>query len=141
MKETLISEATIAINAPREAVWNAITDPESIRAYLMGTTVTSDWEEGSSITYEGEYEGKRYKDKGEIVKMEPGKVFQSTFLSGAKEDKPENYHLVTYNLWEKDGKTMVTLSQDNIHSEKELEHSNNNWNMVLQKLKELVEKK
>lgn len=140
MKEALISEATIAIDATREQVWEAITTPSIIQQYLMGAQVTADWREGGSITYEGEYNGKKYKDKGEIKKMEPGKVFQSTFLSGTKEDKPENYHLVTYNIWERDGKTMVTLSQDNIHSEKELEHSTTNWKMVLEKLKEVLEK-
>ncbi|WP_343703849.1 SRPBCC family protein [Chitinophaga sp.] len=140
MKETLISEATVAIEATPQQVWEAITTPDTVHQFLLGTQVTSDWKEGSEIIYEGEYNGKKYRDKGVIKKMEPGKVFQSTFLSGTKEDKPENYHLVTYNIWEKDGKTMVTLSQDNIHSEKELEHSNSNWAMVLEKLKEILEK-
>ena len=59
-------------------------------------------------------------------------------MSG-KVDKPENYNLVTYNLTKKDDKTLVTLSQDNISTEKEKEHSIENWKMVLKKLKEVVE--
>jgi hypothetical protein len=58
---------------------------------------------------------------------------------GGKEDKPENYNLVTYYLSEKDGKTIVTLTQDNVGSEKEKEHVTDNWKAVLKKLKEVVE--
>jgi hypothetical protein len=32
---------------------------------------------------------------------------------GGSDDKPENYHTVTYDLAENDGKTTVTLTQDN----------------------------
>lgn len=139
MKGKLISETSVSVRATADKVWKAITDPGIIRKYLFGTKVTSDFKEGSEITYEGEFEGKSYKDKGVIQKMEPGKVFQSTFLSGTKEDKPENYNLVTYRLAEQDGKTVVTLSQDNISSEKEKEHSDGNWTSVLKKMKEVVE--
>lgn len=139
MKGNLISETSVSIKASASKVWKAITDPKAITKYLFGTRVISDFKEGSEIIYEGEYEGKSYKDKGVIQKMEPGKIFQTTFLSGGKEDKPENYNLVTYKLMEKEGKTVVTLSQDNISSEKEKEHSDDNWTSVLKKLKEVVE--
>jgi hypothetical protein len=44
----------------------------------MGTNVSIDWKEGSAISYEGDYNGKKYHDKGVIKKIEPGKLFQST---------------------------------------------------------------
>jgi hypothetical protein len=71
----------------------------------------------------------------------PEKIFQSTYWSsvGGKEDRPENYNLVTYTLAPQDGKTQVTLSQDNIQSDKEKEHVSGNWKAVLQKLKAVVE--
>jgi uncharacterized protein YndB with AHSA1/START domain len=107
----------------------------------MGTDVSSDWNEGSTITYTGEYEGKKYHDKGIIKKIEPEKVLQSTYWSSmsGKEDKPENYNLVTYKITKRDDKTFITLSQDNISTEKEKEHATENWGMVLKKLKEVVE--
>lgn len=105
----------------------------------MGTNVTSDWKEGSAINYEGEYQGKKYHEKGIIKKLDPGKTFESTYLSSDKEDKPGNYKLVTYKITEKEGKSVVTLTQDNNASEKEKEHSTSNWKMVLKKLKEVVE--
>lgn len=143
MKEKLTAETTISINAPTEKVWKAITTPSLIKKYLMGTTVTTNWKEGSPIEYEGEYNGKKYHDKGVIKKIEKGRILQSTYWSsaGGKEDKPENYNLVTYKLDEKGGheKTVVTLTQDNVVSEEEKEHVTGNWKAVLKKLKEIAE--
>lgn len=142
MKNSLIAETSVSVDATPAQVWKALTTPRLIKKYLMGTDVTSDWKEGSTINYDGEYEGKKYHDKGVIKKMEPEKIFQSTYLSSisGKEDKPENYNLVTYKIRERKDKTVITLTQDNNTTEKEKEHSTDNWKMVLKKLKEVVEK-
>ena len=107
----------------------------------MGTHVSSNWREGSTITYQGEYEGKKYQDNGVIKIIEPEKIFQSTYWSSmsGKEDKPENYKLVTYTIKKINGKTVVTVSQDNNSTEKEKMHSVENWKSVLRKFKEVVE--
>jgi uncharacterized protein YndB with AHSA1/START domain len=140
-KENLETEVSVSIDANASEVWKALTTPALIREYLMGTKVTTDWREGSPITYEGEYKGKSYKDKGIVKKVEPGKILQTTYWSsmGGKEDSPENYNLVTYRLEGRGGRTVVTLTQDNINSEQEKEHVSGNWKSVLGKLKELVE--
>ncbi len=141
MNQNLTAETSITIKATPAKVWKAITTPASIRQYLMGTTVTTDWKEGSPITYEGEYKGKTYHDKGLIKKLKPESVFQSTYWSSmsGKEDKPENYNTVTYTLSDEDDRTLVTLTQDNISTEEEKAHAVKNWEQVLQKLKEVVE--
>lgn len=141
MKNSLIVEASIRVDASPAQVWEALTTPKLIKKYLMGTNVTSDWKEGAEINYTGEYEGKKYHDKGIIKKLEPEKIFQSTYLSSmsGKADKPENYNLVTYRISEEDNKTIINLTQDNNATEKEKEHSTKNWEMVLEKLKEVVE--
>jgi uncharacterized protein YndB with AHSA1/START domain len=139
MKYSLNTKTSITIDATAEQVWKALTTPFLIKKYLMGTNVTSDWKVGSDITYEGEYEGKAYREKGVIKKMEPNQLFQSTYLSSGKDDKPENYKLVTYKISNNEGKTKVTLTQDNNASEKEKDHSTANWKMVLKKMKEVLE--
>lgn len=143
MKQNLRAETSITIKATPAEVWKAITTPSSIKKYLMGTTVTSDWEEGSAISYEGEYNGKKYRDKGVIKKFRPESMFQSTYWSSmsGKEDKPENYNTVTYTLSDEDDRTLVTLTQDNIATQEEKDHATKNWEQVLQTLKEVVEKK
>ncbi|QQL49852.1 SRPBCC family protein [Mucilaginibacter ginkgonis] len=141
MKNQFLATVTIEINAPASKVWQAITSPDIIKQYLFGTNVTSHWTEGSPITYEGEYNGKAYKDKGTILKLVPNKVFESTYWSSMSglEDKPENYDKVTYELDEICGKTKVTLTQDNIANEEAKQHSTENWKTVLNQLKGVVE--
>ena len=138
---TLTATAAISVNATTSQVWRALTTPKLIKQYLMGTDVTSDWKEGSAITYEGEYQGKKYHDKGIIKKIEPNKLFQNTYWSSmsGKEDVPENYKLVTYTISTKKHQTLVTITQENNANEKEKEHSTENWNTVLQKMKEVIE--
>lgn len=141
MKSTLMVETSISVDASPAQVWKALTTPALIKKYLFGTDVSSDWKEGSIITYTGEYEGKKYHDKGVIKKSDPGKILQSTYWSsmGGKEDKPENYNLITYRLSKEGDKTKLTLTQDNIATEKEKDHSSENWKVVLEKLKEVAE--
>ncbi|MES2380934.1 MAG: SRPBCC family protein [Bacteroidota bacterium] len=141
MKSTLIAETSVSVHASPAQVWRALTTPALIKKYLMDTDVTSDWKVGSAIEYKGEYQGKKYHDKGVIKKLETEKIFQSTYWSSmsGKEDKPENYNTVTYKIKEQNDKTVITLTQDNIASEKEKEHATENWKMVLNNLKEVVE--
>jgi uncharacterized protein YndB with AHSA1/START domain len=141
MKKQFIAIADISIHAPAAKVWDALTKPELIKQYLFGTEVTTDWQVGSPITYKGEWKGKAYKDKGKVLQIEPEKLLVSTFwssLSGLP-DVPENYKTVTYKLSSKGGITRLTLTQDNNETEEEANHSKANWNMVLGKLKELLE--
>ena len=60
-------------------------------------------------------------------------------MSG-KEDKPENYANVTYELTPGNNETGLTITQDNIADEKTKEHSMQNWRSVLNDLKKLLEK-
>jgi uncharacterized protein YndB with AHSA1/START domain len=141
MNKTYTATATTTINAPASRVWSAITNPELIRKYLFDTEVISDWKVGSPILYKGEWQGQAFEDKGEILDIQPEKLFVSTHwspLSGVP-DLPENYHTVTYQLSERNGKTEVTIAQDNNSSEEEKEHSEQNWKAVLEGLKKLVE--
>jgi uncharacterized protein YndB with AHSA1/START domain len=138
-----IASASVVVKAPPERVWHALTDPGTIAKYMFGSTVTSDWTVGSTITYAGEYEGKKYEDHGEILEIVPNELLRSTHFSplSGKPDVPENYHTLEYTLTPQgDGKTTeVTLTQDNNASEQEAEHSAQNWKQMLDGLKKVVE--
>ena len=140
--EKLISKSSTMINAPVNKVWDALTNPHLIKEYLFGTKTTTDWKKGSPITYEGEWQGRNYKDKGVVVDIIPEKLLHTTYWSSmsGKEDRPENYNNVLYEVEEQNGGTLVTISQDNIKDEKELEHMNQNWGIVLESMKKLLEK-
>ena len=136
-----IARAETTIKASADKVWNALTNPEMIKKYMFGTTVISDWKEGSKIIWKGEWEGKSYEDKGKILQLEVQKKLQYSHYSplSGLHDNPENYHIVTIDLVKKDNETMVTLIQDNNPDEKAKEHSEKNWKMMLASLKKLLE--
>ncbi|CAN5275346.1 SRPBCC family protein [soil metagenome] len=141
MKKNLTAETTISVHASKAKVWDALTKPELVKQYMMGANLTTDWKVGSPITYTGEYQGKPFEEKWQVKKFEPEQMLQTTHFStsSGKEDKPENYALVTYSLEEKDGETRLTVAQDHLEDDEGVEGSKKNWSMVLQGLKKTVE--
>lgn len=143
MKDNLTATSSVAINAGASQVWDALTKPELIKKYFFGTETQTDWKVGSPIKFIGEWEGKKYEDKGTILVNEPQKLIKYKYWSSlsGKEDIPENYQVVSYELLANGDKTNLTIKQEGVQSEKEKEHSEKNWKGVLEGLKNLVEKK
>jgi len=134
---------TVTIHATQREVWNALTNPAQVKQYLHGTEMSTDWKEGSPISWKGEWKGQSYEDKGTVLAVEPERLLRYTHWSpmGGSEDKPDNYHTVTYELAGEDGKTTLTLTQDNNPTQEEADKmANDNWGPVLNGLKESVEK-
>ncbi len=133
---------TIEVNAPKANVWDALINPEQIKKYLFGTNTICDWKVGSPIRFTGEWDGKAYEDKGTILAIEKEIILSYDYWSSFSgvPDVTENYQVVTFKLEGVDGKTQLNLTQQNIHSEEAKSHSEGNWKMVLNSLKELVEK-
>lgn len=135
--------SSVTIRGSREEVWEALTDPEKVRQYMHGTEMSTDWKEGSPIVWRGEWKGRSYEDKGTVLAVEPLRLLSYTHWSpmGGSEDKPENYHTVTYDLAGEGEQTTLTLRQDNNPSQDEADKmAQNNWQPVLEGLKETVEK-
>ncbi len=141
MNNNIIAKAKTEINVPLPKVWDAFVNPAIIKKYMFGTTVDSQWKEGSKITWKGEWNGKSYEDKGVILQFKPMSKLQYTHFSPmtGQPDIPENYHTVTIDLTEKSGQVVVSLSQDKNATEQEKEHSEKNWSMMLSGLKKLLE--
>jgi uncharacterized protein YndB with AHSA1/START domain len=142
MANTLTLNTSISINAPRSKVWMALIDPEQVKKYFFGTVLKSDWKVGSAITFSGEWEGKPYLDKGTILQIEKEKILKYNYWSSfsGTEDKPENYAVSIYSLEEKAEQTTLFISQDSIKTKEALDHSEQNWQVIMTSLKDLLEK-
>jgi uncharacterized protein YndB with AHSA1/START domain len=143
MSKNLVARASININVPSDRVWDALVNPEAIRQYMFGAQVVSDWREGSSIIWKGEWQGKPYEDKGVILQLRPGRTLQYSHFSplAGLPDKPENYHTVTIQLSADGNLTHVSLAQDNNANDEEQAHSEKNWGMMLAALKKFLEQR
>ena len=137
-----VATASVKVEAPLAKVWTALVDPETIRKYMMGANVVSDWQEGSGIVWEGEFDGKSYKDKGTILRKDPERLLQYTHFSplSGQQDSSENYHTVTITLAPEGSSTTVTLTQDNNDTDEARTESEQNWKAMLDGLKKVVEK-
>ena len=137
------AQVSVVVDASRERVWDALTDPDLIREYFFGTTVTTDWKVGNSITFAGEWKGRPYADKGEILELRPYEELAYSHWSpmSGTEDAPENYHVVEIALGDAGGGTKVTLTQSNLNGEvTDADRSGRadyekNWKLMLDGLK------
>src|SRR5690349_10422503 len=142
-KDSSVTRAEIIIDARVETVWHALITPSIVKAYMFGADVVSDFKKGSDIRWIGEWKGTRYEDRGKIIAIEENQRLQYSHFSplSGKPDVPENYHLVTISLTERDGKTMISLEQDNNKTAEAKSHAEENWKAMLQSLKNLLEGK
>jgi uncharacterized protein YndB with AHSA1/START domain len=136
-----VAHAETEISASPGQVWDALTDPEAISSFMFGSKVETDWEEGSPITWSGEYDGKPYQDKGEILEVVENQRLRMTHYSplSGEDDVPENYHTLDYRLEDAGETTKLTLDQDGNDSDEQAEQFAANWQTMLDQVKEYVE--
>lgn len=141
LNTNLVLNKSIKLNADKTKVWNALVNPEKIKIYLFGTETLSDWKEGSPIIFQGEWEGKKYQDKGTILKLTLNEVFEYNYWSSFStlEDIPDNYSVISFKLSESEGGTILDLTQKGFEKEENKEHSEKSWDFVIGLFKELVE--
>ncbi len=137
-----LAKATTTIEASPDAVWAVLTDSSRVPEYMLGSTIQTDWKAGSAIIWSGEWEGKNFQDHGTILDAEPGRLLRVTHFSplSGQEDRPENYHTVTFELQPDGDGTNLVVTQDNNPTIESMEHSERNWRTVAEALKEAVER-
>lgn len=141
MNRKQLATTTISIHASPSAVWKALVEPELVKKYFHGTEMRSDFEIGSPITFEGEWQGQHYVDKGEILRITPERELSYSFwspLSGV-EDFEDNYTHVTFHLSDYHEHTTLVVTQDNLEDDEAVVKAEGNWLNVLHDLKRVVE--
>jgi uncharacterized protein YndB with AHSA1/START domain len=142
MPTDLGTTTTVTVGAPIDQVWAAITTPERIKEWFFGVETRSEWTPGSELVHTGEWQGRPYSDKGTILRIEPPHLLEHTHwsaLSGVP-DEPDNYEQVTWRLEGSNGKTRLTVSERNLASEEARDMSEQSWRMVLDRLKQMLER-
>jgi uncharacterized protein YndB with AHSA1/START domain len=133
---------TLRIAAAPTRVWATLTEPDLVREYMHGTNMATSWTVGEPITWAGEWQGKSYLDKGTVLEVDPIQHLRYTHWSpmGGSEDRPENYHTVSFDLAADGDGTRLSLTQDNNPSQAEAEAmAENNWGPMLEGLKATAE--
>lgn len=140
MKEH-VARASVKIHARPEKVWDALTNPEMVRRYMMGATVNSNWTAGAPITWSGEMRGRSFEDHGKVLRAERCRLLEYTHYSGGQgtPDSPDNYHTVKIELADEGRDTKVTLVQEGNPTEEARRHSEDNWRDMLDGLRKVVE--
>lgn len=137
----LNAEAETDVAANSEEVWAALTEPEQIAAYMQGSQVTTTWQVGSPITWDGEHDGRAYQDKGEVLTYDKPHVLSVTHYSPmmGQPDEPQSYHTLVYTLTPSGDGTNLKLTQDGCESEEQAAQFSQNWQGMLDELKAHVE--
>lgn len=146
--EIMMIEKEEQFSTTKEKVWDLLTNPVMTKEYMFGCEIISDWKVGSPILWKGQTEdGKEIiYVKGNIIEFKEGsKVTFTMFDPNMKlDDIPENYLNLTYELEEKNNKTILKLTQGNFASvadgKKRYEESLKGWEMVIPIMKTVIEK-
>jgi uncharacterized protein YndB with AHSA1/START domain len=149
MSQPLIIRNSIDIHAPASKVWNVLTNPEETKKYMFGCEALSDWKEGSSLIWKGNFNGvELIAVKGEIRKIQAGKYLEYTVIDPNNPqipDLPENYLTVTYEVTENNGTTTLIATQGDYNTVGEgadrYKHSvdGGGWAPILDAIKAQVE--
>jgi uncharacterized protein YndB with AHSA1/START domain len=138
-KEKFAVERSIWIKAPRERVWNAITDPDQVQQWFSPGTQWS----GTGVKVGGRFFVIDAETKAEMY----GQVIEeldppSRFVTRSEEETP---HVTIWTLKDENGGTRLTLTYTGYERDPEdMRHMNMEQNafgfgMMLQNLKAVIE--
>jgi uncharacterized protein YndB with AHSA1/START domain len=143
MTQVFSASTSIEIDAPPQRVWQTLVEPGLVARYMHGTTVDTDWTVGSPIVWRGEWQGRQYEDKGEVLAVEAPRRLAVTHWSPltGDADEPANYHHVTYELEPLgEHRTRLTLTHGNSPSQEAADGMiAEGWTPMLQALKTVAE--
>ena len=143
MAETFSAEAHVDLAAPPERVWRVLVQPDLVARYMHGTSVETDWQVGSPIVWRGEWQGRPYEDKGEVLEVSPPRRLAVTHWSAmtGEPDVPAGYHHVTYEIEDLGAdRSRLTLTHGNAPSQEAADGMvANGWRPMLEELRQVAE--
>ncbi len=127
------------IAATAEAVWEALTNSKFTAKYFFGSTVESDWVEGSPFRL---YQEGRLDIDGVVLESDrPRRLAVSWLVAWDEELRKRKPDAVTYQLDDLGGVVRLTMTESHaeVVAEEMLEGGRRGWPMILSGLKSLLE--
>jgi uncharacterized protein YndB with AHSA1/START domain len=138
-------EKTVVIAAPLAAVWDALTDPAAMCAWMgepeMAIDVATDWRPGSAIVVSGVHHGP-FRNQGIVLDFIPGTLLRYTHLSSvsALADVPEHYCVIAFELAAVAEGTAVRLTVERFATDVIFRHLDLYWRGTMELFKAFVER-
>jgi len=128
------------IHAPKEKVWEALTNPEFTAQYFFSTRVESSWESGAVVRYR--YVGDDHVAvEGQVIESDPPNklaiTWQALYDDSATTEAPSR---VTFSLDESNGQTRLRIIHDQFPEGSVIFDSiSEGWPWIIAGLKSLLE--
>lgn len=131
------------ITTTPEKLWDSLTSGTFTKKYWFGRTLTTDWKEGSAITFR-DTDGK-VTDEGVVLKYEPYHLLSYT-LKCVQDTTPYiQFPKVTFELQQMGDAVKLTLKHTDLSANAFRDESegfdgiNNRWPAIISNLKSVLE--
>ena len=133
--------SAVTINAPIAKVWEALTQPELVKKWQMGSDLLTDWKVGSEIRFKNEWEGQVFEQWGKILEFTPYEIIKYTLFAPTPdlEDRPENYFTMSYVLSQNIDSVHLLINQEDNRPGSVQDEPTGEENEILNALKALLE--
>ena len=134
------------INAPRERVYHAWTDPEQLKEWwgpegVRTRNFTADVKIGGKYRWDLlNEEGEEMSVFGEYLELTPGRRITFTWKWDDDENWKTHDSIVTIELSDRDGGTEVRLVHEKLPSAASRDRHHEGWNSVLERLEKFFNK-
>ena len=142
--EKLSLEIKRFINAPRDRVYAAWTDPAQLRQWfgpekVQTRNLIADARVGGKFRWDlTNSEGEKMTCRGEYRELQPGKKIVFTWQWEDDEDWENHTSVVAVELSDRDGGTELRLTHEQLPNEASRDGHTGGWNSALDKLEKFL---
>jgi uncharacterized protein YndB with AHSA1/START domain len=146
-KEKTRLEISRVIEAPRDRVYAAWTDPEQLKQWFGPENVktrelVADARTGGTFRWDIiNSEGEEMTMRGEFRELQPDKKIVFTWQWEDDEDWKNRTSIVTVDLYDRDGGTELRLTHEQLPNEESRDGHTRGWESALDKLERLFSSK